>query len=91
MDKREKELKKQFQQAVKTAVKNQRKMLKQGVYNPFGKNDALEQVLTIMELELTHAVRRIFEGEGPLKPLPVDINALTAELEARHAADYSHD
>lgn len=87
MDKREKELKKQFQQAVKTAMKNQRKMLKQGVYNLFGKNDALEQMITIMEVELTHTVRRIFEGEGQSKPLPVDINALTAELEARHASN----
>ena len=86
MDKRE-ELEKQFRQAVKTAVKNQRKMLKQGTYNPFGKDDALGQMITIMEIELTHAVKRIFEGDGPSKPLPIDVNALTAEPEAQHASN----
>lgn len=85
MDKRE--LKKQLQQAVQTAIKNQRKMLKQGVYNLFGKNDALEQMITIMEIELTHAIKQILEGEAPSKPLPIDVNALTAEPEVRHAGN----
>lgn len=87
MDKREKELEKQFRQAVKTAVKNQRKLLKQGVYNLFGKDDALKQMVTIMEVELTQAVKQIFESDEPLKQLPVDIGALNAELEARHAGN----